>query len=75
MGFKRSWDVKELSLELAACAAQCRSPFNDGWTAMSAKKDLVELKWLIEDLLEDCPTFVGEEQWEQERLIELLKRR
>lgn len=42
---------------------------------MSAKKDLVQLKWLIEDLLEDCPVFVGEEEWEQERLIELLKRK
>ena len=42
---------------------------------MQCKKDLVQLKWLIEDLLEDCPTFIGEEKWEQERLVELLKRK
>ena len=41
---------------------------------MSAKRDLVEIKWLLEDLLEMCPTFSGEEEWEQERLVQLLKK-
>lgn len=74
MGFRKP-RVDQAALQIATCAAEAKSPFNDGWTAMSAKKDLVQLKWLIEDLLEDCPVFVGEEEWEQARLIELLKRK
>ena len=74
MGFRRP-NIDEAVLFVRNSAAEARSPYNDGWIAMACKKDLVELKWLIEDLLQDCPTFVGEEVWEQERLVELLKRK
>ena len=75
MGFKKSWDLKDIELQVRRCAAEATSPYNDGWTSMMAKEDLVRLKWLLEDILELCPTFVGEEKWEQERLVELLKRK
>lgn len=74
MGFKRP-RIDEAILCIRNCAGEAQSAYNDGWIAMQCKKDLVQLKWLIEDLLEDCPTFVGEEVWEQERLVELLKRK
>ena len=75
MGFKKSWDLKDIELQVRRCSAEATSPYNDGWTSMMAKEDLVRLKWLLEDILELCPTFVGEEKWEQERLVELLKRK
>jgi hypothetical protein len=56
-------------------ASQSANPYNDGWTAKSCKKDLYRIKCLIDDLYSDLPTFVGEDEWEQERLIELLKRK
>ena len=74
MGFRRP-NISEAVLVVRNCAGEACSAYNDGWIAMSCKKDLVELKWLIEDLLAECPTFVGEEEWEQQRLIELLKRK
>lgn len=74
MGFKKP-RMEDAVSQIRLCAAEASSPFNDGWTSMSCKKNLVELKWLIEDLLETCPTFIGEEAWEQERLMELLKRK
>lgn len=74
MGFARP-RIDQAVLFVRNCAGEARSSYNDGWTAMACKKQLVELKWLIEDLLEDCPTFVGEEVWEQERLMTLLKRK
>lgn len=74
MGFNRSWNSTEIMARLRVCASEACSPFNDGWTAMSCKKDLVEIKWLLEDLIEMCPTFSGEEEWEQERLVQLLKK-
>lgn len=74
MGFRKP-DVSQAEAHIRKCAAEACSPYNDGWTAMGCKKDLVILKWLIDDLLETCPTFIGEEAWEQERLMDLLKRK
>jgi hypothetical protein len=51
------------------------SPYNDGFTASGFKKELYELKCLIEDLYPDLPTFVGEDEWEKERLIQKLKKK
>lgn len=74
MGFKKP-RMDDAVSQIRLCAAEARSPYNDGWTSMECKRDLVQLKWLIEDLLEECPTFIGEEEWEQDRLVELLKRK
>lgn len=74
MGFRKPGLSSAVS-EIRLCAAEAMSPFNDGWTASDCKRQLVELKWLIEDLLEDCPIFSGEEEWEQERLVQLLRRK
>lgn len=50
----------------------------DGWTCFESKKDLYQIKWLVEDALRKCPTFVGEEEWikeqEKKRIIEILKK-
>ncbi len=74
MGFRKP-NMADAIAEVRRCASEARSPYNDGWVAMSCKKELVDLKWLIEDLLEDCPTFIGEEIWEQDRLVQILKRK
>lgn len=74
MGFKKP-RIAEAVTQIQMCAAEACSPYNDGWTAMACKKDLVDLKWLIEDLIAECPTFIGEEVWEQDRIVELLKRK
>ena len=38
-------------------------------------KEIYQLKCLIEDIYQKLPTFVGEEEWEKERVAELLKRK
>lgn len=55
-------------------AYECRWPGNDGYSAFELKKKLMDVKFLLEDLLETCPTFVGEEEWLHERLMEKLKK-
>ena len=55
-------------------AYECSWPGNDGYTGFELKKKLMEVKFLVEDLIEKCPTFVGEEEWLHERLIEKLKK-
>ena len=49
------------------------SPYNDGFTSSHCKQELYMLKCWLEDEYEKLPTFAGEEQWEQDRLIQLLK--
>lgn len=48
----------------------------DGFSACSCKHRMFLLKCLIEDLYKELPEFpTQEKQWEQERLIQLLKQR
>lgn len=54
--------------------AEIHTPHNDGYIQMHCKKELYLLKCWLEDEYNRLPTFSGEEKWEQERLIELLKK-
>ena len=53
---------------------EIHSPHNDGWTSSSCKHELYMLKCWLEDEYKKLPTFVGEELWEQQRLLEILKK-
>jgi hypothetical protein len=53
--------------------AEIHSPYNDGFVQSSCKRDLYMLKCWLEDEYSKLPTFVGEEKWEQERIVEILK--
>ena len=52
------------------------NPGADGFTACTCKQRMFLLKCLIEDLYKQMPEFpTQEKEWEQERLIQLLKQR
>lgn len=55
-------------------AYEAKSGYNDGWTASEHKKRLYELKCMLEDIYPTLPKFTGEEEWEQERIMEILKK-
>jgi hypothetical protein len=55
--------------------AEISSPYNDGWISSSCKQELYQLKCWLEDEYNKLPTFVGEEKWEQERVVEILKKK
>ena len=73
MGFRKP-DLDSARHAIRACMVEIASPYNDGWTASACKKDLYLLKSWLDDEYKDLPTFVGEQQWEQERMIKILKR-
>ena len=75
MGFIKNWDVNYIADQLHRMGVEACSPYNDGWTASSCKHELYQLKCLIEDIYRKLPTFAGEEEWEKERVAELLKRK
>lgn len=73
MGFKKP-DLDNASWAIRTALTEIHSPFNDGWIQSSCKKDLYMLKCWLEDEYKKLPIFAGEEQWEQERLVEILKK-
>jgi hypothetical protein len=73
MGFRKP-DYAVIKDALGKIMSEIHSPYNDGWTSSSCKHELYMLKCWLEDEYEKLPTFVGEELWEQYRLVELLKK-
>jgi hypothetical protein len=71
----QKWDAVGVARYINDLANYAQSTYSDGWTQCDSKRELFLLKCLIEDLLVDCPNFPEDErEWEQERLLELLKR-
>jgi len=73
MGFQQP-DYAVIKDALGKIMGEIHSPYNDGWTQRSCKQELYMLKCWLEDRYKDLPTFVAEEQWEQDRILEILKK-
>ncbi len=73
MGYRKDWDMNVLRHSLWAMGHECSSPRNDGFTAFEIKKELLELKFLIDDMLDNAPKFAGEEDIYHQRMIDKLK--
>lgn len=67
-----TWSVSRIKGDLQSMTYECRHMRNDGFTQFEIKKDLIEIQFLLNDLLETCPTFYGEEEWLQECLNQRL---
>jgi len=73
MGFKKNWDVGDIMSQVRRMIGEIRSPYNDGFTGLTCKHELYLLKCFIDDQYNDLPKFGGEEEWEQQRLIQKLR--
>jgi hypothetical protein len=73
MGFRKP-NFPEAYSTIRTALTEIRSPYNDGFTAAGCKEELYQLKCWLDDQYESLPHFVGEEEWEQKRIIQLLKR-
>ena len=78
MGFQKSWDVADIISQLHRLANECRSLYNDGFTSFEFKKDLYQIKDIVDQALNSSPNFGEmEKQWlkerEQKRIIKILK--
>jgi hypothetical protein len=69
--------VEDVARQINALGRECSNPNNDGFTAFDLKKDLYQIKELIETQLSTSPKFQGEDEWlqsqEQQRIIKILK--
>ena len=62
MGFKITWDADKIISDLRACTAQASSSYNDGFSAWGCKKDLLRVKYALDEMLNRCPNFSHEEE-------------
>ena len=69
MSFMIRWDADKIVSDLRACSSQVKSPYNDGFIQWGCKKDLLKVKYALDEMLSDCPTFHGEDEFiaEQEK--------
>jgi hypothetical protein len=72
MGFRKP-DLDTAYSAIRRSLGEIRSPYNDGFTSAYCKHELYQLKCWLDDEYRRLPTFVGEQAWEQDRLIEVLK--
>jgi hypothetical protein len=73
MGFLKP-NIESAYSVIRKSLGEIHSPYNDGFTGRSCKHELYMLKCWLEDEYKDLPTFAGEEEWEQQRLMEVLKK-
>lgn len=73
MGFQKP-SLHEAVAAIRHSLVEISSPYNDGWTSAACKHELYQLKCWLEDEYEKLPKFFEETQWEQERLIAVLKK-
>lgn len=73
MGFARP-NIAVAEHEIRRCISEINSAYNDGWTQMSCKHQLYQLKCFLDDVYPTLPEFVGENKWEQQRLVDILKK-
>ena len=78
MGFNKNWDIADIAGQVRRLTLDCTSSYTDGFTAWELKKDLYQLKEIVDRALKEAPEFGDlEQQWlteqEQKRIIKLLK--
>lgn len=57
MSYIKHWNVGDIIRQLNLCSSQVNSPFNDGWTSWGCKKDLLTVKYHLDELLAEAPKF------------------
>lgn len=71
-------DVPYCTSQIRKAIIEMNSPYNDGYVAWGIKQDLYLLKFMLDKVIADAPTFVGEDEWlkdkEQEVMMEILKK-
>ena len=72
MGFQKP-DVDSAYSIIRRSLVEIHSPYNDGFTGRACKQELYTLKCWLDAEYKKLPTFSGEEKWEQDRLVEILK--
>lgn len=78
MGLQLRWDADNIIRQLHMCASQMNYSGNDGFVQWGCKKDLIRVKYEVEKLLRNSPSFDNVEnpfieEMERQKLWDILK--
>ena len=59
-------DYNSVNHQIYMSGVELNSPYNDGFTTFEIKKDLYKLKWMLDAIMKDAPTFSGEDEFLKE---------
>ena len=74
MGFKKPMDYNSVHHQIYMTGVELHSPYNDGFNQWALKQDLYKLKWLVDGILKDSPTFTEENEFIQEHEKQIIWR-
>ena len=63
MGFRKPMDYSSVHHQIYMAGVEMHSSYNDGFTTWEIKKDLHRLKWLLDEIMADSPTFADEQEF------------
>ena len=66
MGFKKPMDYNSVHHQIYIAGVEMNNPRNDGFTTFEIKKDLYKLKWMLDQIMKDAPTYTGEDEFVKE---------
>lgn len=64
--YRITWDAAKIIFELWSCARMAGDPHVDGFTGWNCKKDLLKVKYELDSMLKDLPTYADESTYIQE---------
>jgi hypothetical protein len=67
MGFRKPLEIDDVKMQLMRAHGSICSPYNDGYTSWETKKELFQIKFLLDEMLKQQPIFTGEEEWLEEQ--------
>jgi hypothetical protein len=78
MSFIINWDVDKIINDLRSAHAQAASSYNDGFSAWGCKRDLLKVKYALDAMLDQTPSFSHveaqfHEQMAKEQTWKILK--
>jgi hypothetical protein len=64
MGYSKSMDYNSVHHQIYMAGVDLNDDYyHDGFTQWEIKKDLHRIKWLLDEIMADAPTFAGEEEF------------
>ncbi len=79
MSFTRTWSVEQIVNQLRSCGYAMGDPYMDGFTTWGCKQDLYRVKFILDEILENAPTYAPEAEWladqEKEKTWKIISRK
>jgi hypothetical protein len=75
----KRWNVDKIKTDLWQIKFACTDPRMDGFVTWGCKQDLIVLKYFIDELIEECPTYSIEQEFidklDAQKTFNLLKKK